>query len=305
VIALDVADLVVIGARTLGISHDAALSQIDIAAAQAALTEARPASSVIIGQDTAAAAGIGLIHALLRHRPFPRHGEQIAVTAGLQLLSLNGWRADLDPPAAAAVVVESLACGQLSPVSAAAWLSPRLAAVPELAAAKKLAAGPKPPSVRYPQVLLFVQAACWALGTVGGLLLSATSLAHGSAGVTAAAVTLGWSAIAGGLLAAKLRLGMLVGRNPARRTRRAVIFTELAMTGFGVLWLAIPAYGFNLLGFAGAVLSLAAVLCLMRPRARQYFTGQETVPGTPGRAARPGPARFRPLVPAARRLAVL
>jgi hypothetical protein len=40
-ITLDVADLVVIGGRTLGISHDAALSQIDIAAAQAALTEAR------------------------------------------------------------------------------------------------------------------------------------------------------------------------------------------------------------------------------------------------------------------------
>ncbi len=35
------------------------------------------------------------MHALLRHRPFPRHGEQVAVAAGLQFLSLNGWRADL------------------------------------------------------------------------------------------------------------------------------------------------------------------------------------------------------------------
>jgi hypothetical protein len=72
------------------------------------------------------------------------------------------------------------------------------------------------------------------------------------------------------------------------------------MTGFGLLWLAVPAYGIILLGFCGAVLSLAAVLCLMRPRARQYFAGQEAVPGAPGLAARPGPASFRPLAPASR-----
>lgn len=128
--ALDPADLVVIAGRTLGIGTDAALAQMDIGAAQDALAEARPAGQ---GHGTgfpdraaAAIAGVGLVRALLRHRPFPEYGEQVAVAAGLQFLSLNGWRADLDPPATAAVVVEALASGRLASADAAAWLSPRL-----------------------------------------------------------------------------------------------------------------------------------------------------------------------------------
>jgi hypothetical protein len=121
VITLDVADLVVIAGQTLGLGTEAALSRLDVAAAQVALTEARLTGSAIAGQDTAAAAGIRLMHALLRHRPFARQGEQVAVAARLQFLSLNGWRADLDPPGTTAIVVEALACGQLSPASAAAW----------------------------------------------------------------------------------------------------------------------------------------------------------------------------------------
>jgi prophage maintenance system killer protein len=127
-ITLDVADLVVIAGQALGTGTDAALGQLDVAAAQAALAEARLTSDDpgAASPDHAAAAGIGLLHALLRHRPFPRHGEQVAVAASLQFLSLNGWHADLSPPAAAAVVVEALAAGQLSPDNAAAWLTPRL-----------------------------------------------------------------------------------------------------------------------------------------------------------------------------------
>jgi hypothetical protein len=128
VITLDAADLVLIAGQILGIGTDDALSQLDVAAAQAALAEARIAGSAIVDQDTAAAAAIELMHALLHHRPYALHGEPIAVAAGLQFLSLNRWRADLEPPAAAAVVVEALARGQLSPAGAAAWLSPRLAA---------------------------------------------------------------------------------------------------------------------------------------------------------------------------------
>jgi hypothetical protein len=89
-ITLDVADLVVIAGQTLG--ADAALSQLDLTAARAALTEAGSQDAVIADQYTAARAGIRLMHALLRHPPFPVHGEQIAVAAGLQFLSLNGWR---------------------------------------------------------------------------------------------------------------------------------------------------------------------------------------------------------------------
>ena len=125
-IALDAADLVVIAGRTLGIGTDAALDQMDIAAAQDALAEARPPGTELTGRAGAATAGVGLVRALLRHRPFPVHAQQVAVAAGLQFLSLNGWRADLNPPSTAAVVVEALASGRLTPGDAAAWLAPRL-----------------------------------------------------------------------------------------------------------------------------------------------------------------------------------
>jgi prophage maintenance system killer protein len=125
VIALDVADLVVIAGRARGTGSNVALDELDVAAARTALTEASP-GTVTLDRDTAASAGIALISALLRHRPFPHNGEQVAVAAGLQFLTLNGWRADLEPPAIAAVVVEALAAGRLSQESAAAWLAPRL-----------------------------------------------------------------------------------------------------------------------------------------------------------------------------------
>lgn len=125
-IALDAADLVVIAGRTVGIGPDAALDQMDIAAAQDALAEARPPGTEFPGRAAVATAGAGLVLALLRHRPFPEQAQQVAVAAGLQFLSLNGWRADLNPPATAAVVVEALASGQLAPADAAAWLAPRL-----------------------------------------------------------------------------------------------------------------------------------------------------------------------------------
>jgi hypothetical protein len=130
VIILDPADLVTIAGRTLGISTGDALAEMDIAAAQAALAEAAPPGH---GHGTqsrdraaAAAAAIALIRALLHRRPFPGHGQQLAVAAGLQFLSLNGWRADLNPAATTVVVVEALASGRLAPADAAAWLAPRL-----------------------------------------------------------------------------------------------------------------------------------------------------------------------------------
>lgn len=126
VTVLDAADLAVIAGRVLGIGTDAALAQMDVAAAWDALAGAWRPAALPRDRAAAAAAGVGLLHALLRHRPFPRDCEQIAVAAGLQFLSLNGWRADLNPPAPAAVVVEALASGQLTPEAATAWLSPRL-----------------------------------------------------------------------------------------------------------------------------------------------------------------------------------
>jgi hypothetical protein len=147
-IELDAADLVVIAGQVLGIGTDAALGAFNIAAAEAALAEAR-----LTGQEAASAAArphrsgsrpagtrphravagaaaVALMHALLRHPPVPGHGEQVAVAAGLQFLAVNGWQADLDVPRAAAITIQGLASGQLTPADAASWLSVRLSPDP-------------------------------------------------------------------------------------------------------------------------------------------------------------------------------
>ena len=184
--ALDAADLVVIAGRTLGISTDAALARMDLAAAHDALAEARPPGTQpgldLRDRAAAAAAGVGLVRALLRHRPFPEHGQQVAVAAGLQFLSLNGWRADLNPAATAVVVVEALASGQLAPDDAAAWLSPRLSATPSTAARTRRAPAAAPGARRGQPVSLAaarvpvrraIAAALLAVAVTGAALLSA------------------------------------------------------------------------------------------------------------------------------------
>jgi hypothetical protein len=137
VTSLDVTDLVVIAARTTGASTESVLARMDVGAALDALAEARlpgrTPGNAIRGRADAAQAGVVLVRALLRHRPFPEHGQQVAVAAGLQFLSVNGWRADLNPATTAVVVVEALGSGQLSADAAASWLSPRLTRVRGLA----------------------------------------------------------------------------------------------------------------------------------------------------------------------------
>lgn len=143
---LDTAGLVVIAGQVLGIGTDAALSQLDIPAAEAALAEARlagrqaasaaarsrrPGSAPASPHRAAAgAAAVTLMHALLRHPPLPGHGEQVAAAAGLQFLAVNGWQADLDVPRAAAITIQGLASGQLTPADAASWLETRLSPDP-------------------------------------------------------------------------------------------------------------------------------------------------------------------------------
>jgi hypothetical protein len=148
-IELDVADLVVITGQVLGTGADTALGQLDIAAAQAALAEARPAvqeQASTAGSPgpggtarpaAAAAAATALMHALLRHHPVPGHGSEVATAAGLQFLALNGWQADMDVPPAAAIIIQRLAAGQLTPDDAASWLQPRLSPHPEALASEE------------------------------------------------------------------------------------------------------------------------------------------------------------------------
>jgi len=138
VFELDCADLVVIAGQVRGVDPGAALDQVDLAAARAALAEAKPPGAELTeaqlteaeltetGPAEPGRAAVLLIRALLRYRPFPDQNERVAVAAALQFLALNGWRADLDPPEATVVVIEGLAASQVTPADAAAWLSARL-----------------------------------------------------------------------------------------------------------------------------------------------------------------------------------
>jgi hypothetical protein len=167
---LDVAGLVVISGQVLGIGTDAALSQLDIPAADAALAEARlagreaasaaarsrrPGSAPAPPHRAAAgAAAVTLMHALLRHPPLPGHGEQVAAAAGLQFLAVNGWQADLDVPRAAAITIHGLASGQLTPADAAAWLEARLSPDPASPDRATTTRTPLPPGSRARRIML-------------------------------------------------------------------------------------------------------------------------------------------------------
>jgi hypothetical protein len=125
------------------------------------------------------------MHALLRYRPFPRQGRQVAVLAGLQFLALNGWQADLDPPATTAVVIEALASGQLAVGDTAAWLAQRLSQaprahrVPRTRQTGRAPAAARRPGSRLPRPLrtTAVKAVAGALATamVGGVAILATA----------------------------------------------------------------------------------------------------------------------------------
>ncbi len=125
--SLDVADLVVIAGRVLGIGSGAALQRVDTQAAETALAQA-PVALSLPDSYAAAAACAHLMSGLLQHPPFPEHRERVAVAVGLQFLAVNGWRADLDPPPVAAIVVQCLASGRIEPDDMAGWLAARLSA---------------------------------------------------------------------------------------------------------------------------------------------------------------------------------
>ena len=121
-IALEVADLVLIASRTLGLNTGQALDLVDVTAAENALAEAQPGSESA-GPALRAAA---LLHALARQRPLRRGNQQVALAAMLQFLALNGWDMDPDPPGPLAAMVAGLAAGTAGTRDAAALLAPRL-----------------------------------------------------------------------------------------------------------------------------------------------------------------------------------
>jgi hypothetical protein len=128
---LDVADLVVIAGKTLGLGSQAALDRLDLGAAQTAVSEAAPAADS--GDPALGAAA--LLAALVRHRPWDTDTGAVAVAAATTFLALNGWQADLDPPETAREVIAALGGGRLDAAGLAAWLAPRLSQPPRKEAA--------------------------------------------------------------------------------------------------------------------------------------------------------------------------
>jgi prophage maintenance system killer protein len=122
VITLEVADLVVIAGRTLGLDTGQVLDLLDTAAAEHALAQAQPGS----GPGDPASLAAALLHALVRGRPLRRGNQQVALAAMLQFLALNGWEMDAGPPGAIAAVVAGIAAGTLDATAVADWLAPRL-----------------------------------------------------------------------------------------------------------------------------------------------------------------------------------
>jgi prophage maintenance system killer protein len=122
VIALEVADLVVIASRTLELDTDRLLDLLDPTAAEHALAQARSGSDP---EDPASQAA-ALLDALVRQQPLRRGNQQVALVAMLQFLAINGWDVDLEPPEAVRTLVAEVAAGTIDTKGVAAWLQPRL-----------------------------------------------------------------------------------------------------------------------------------------------------------------------------------
>jgi hypothetical protein len=122
VIELEVADLVLIASRTLGLDTGQVLDLLDPAAAEYALAQARPGS----GPRYRATCAAALLHALVRQRPLRRGSQQVALAAMLQFLALNGQDMDPDPAEDVAAMVTRVEAGTLDIKDVADWLAPRL-----------------------------------------------------------------------------------------------------------------------------------------------------------------------------------
>jgi prophage maintenance system killer protein len=122
VITLEVADLVVIASRTLGLDTAQVLDLLDTTAAEHALAQVRPGSE----PGDLATAAAGLLYALVRGQPLRSGNQQVALVAVLQFLALNGWQMDPDPPGPIADVVAGIAASAVGTKNVVDALAPRL-----------------------------------------------------------------------------------------------------------------------------------------------------------------------------------
>jgi hypothetical protein len=117
VTSLDLAGLVLVASRTLGLEEEAVLGLADLEAAGAVLALAQDTPG---GPERQAATLLG---GLVGRRVFgPRSGE-VALMAALQLLALQGREAgDLGSPAAVRELLAGVAAGRVGTDELAAWL---------------------------------------------------------------------------------------------------------------------------------------------------------------------------------------
>jgi hypothetical protein len=117
--SLDLADLLVIASRTLGLEPDEVLAatEFDFATAEQVLAEAGRAKFL---QRSAAV----LLHGLVADRPFGRRSDEVALMAALQLLALNHyWIDELGPPGAVRTLLDRVAAGDADVDEVTAWLN--------------------------------------------------------------------------------------------------------------------------------------------------------------------------------------
>jgi hypothetical protein len=116
--SLDLADLVVVASRTLGVEPEEVLAagEFDLAAAEQVLAEAGRAKVL---QRSAAI----LLHGLVTRRPFGRRSDEVALMVALQLLALNHWVEDLGPPEAVRELLDRVAAGDAGVDEVTAWLN--------------------------------------------------------------------------------------------------------------------------------------------------------------------------------------
>jgi Clp amino terminal domain, pathogenicity island component len=144
VIALEVADLVLIASRTLGLDTEQVLDLLDPAAAEQALDQARPGSE----PGSPATCAAVLLNALVRQRPLRHGNQQVALAAMLQFLALNGQDMNPDPAEDVAALVTRVAAGTLDAKDVADWLAPRLR--PRVRAAARVKEAPMRPRPALP-----------------------------------------------------------------------------------------------------------------------------------------------------------
>jgi Clp amino terminal domain, pathogenicity island component len=134
VIPLDLAGLVLVASRTLGLDEDLVLGLTDLEAAESVLTQAQRTS------EPSEQAAVLLVE-LVRRQVFGPRSAEVAVMAALQLLALNGRDVgDLGSPAALRELLAGIAAGRLGTQELSRWLGERL----------RPATAPRPRGVRLP-----------------------------------------------------------------------------------------------------------------------------------------------------------